>query len=364
MGNAKINVGLLFGGKSAEHEISLRSAKNVIEAIDKEKYNPILIGIDKNGHWLLNKETSLLLNTVDVNEMKLNPDSDSVALIPQSSGKLSNFSNTDFSGSVDVVFPILHGPFGEDGTIQGLLKLADIPFVGAGVLGSAVGMDKDIMKRLLRDGGLPIPKFMTIQVGQAVPDFSEVTNRLGSPCFIKPANLGSSVGISKASTKEEYKAAIEEAFQFDHKIIIEEFIDGREIECAILGNEDPKASVPGEIKFNHKFYSYEAKYLDDKGYELNIPADLPDDIAARVREMSIETFKVLGCEGFARVDIFYTKSGELIINEINTIPGFTKISMYPKLWEASGIAYGDLIDQLIQLAFQRYDREKKIKTSI
>lgn len=363
MKKERINVGLLFGGRSAEHEISLRSAKNVIEAIDKEKYNPILIGIDKQGKWLFNQETSLLLNTDDVNAMQLNQDSDAVALIPQSGGQLSNFSRNDFQGSIDVVFPILHGPFGEDGTIQGLLKLADVPFVGAGVLGSAVGMDKDVMKRLLRDAGLPVGKFMTLHYGEQIPSFSEVGEALGNPCFIKPANLGSSVGISKASTQDEYDRGVAEAFKFDNKIIVEEFIPGREIECAILGNENPRASVPGEITFNHAFYSYEAKYLDDAGYQLDIPAQLPPGISEQIQQIAIKTFKALSCEGFARVDVFLTEDRRIIVNEINTIPGFTQISMYPKLWEASGIKYADLIDQLIQLALERYDREQRIKTS-
>ena len=292
MENKKINVGILFGGKSAEHEISLRSAKNVIEAIDKKKYQPVLIGIDKGGKWLFNEETSLLLNTDDVNAMQLNDQSDQVALVPQSEGKISNLSRADFHKSIDVVFPILHGPFGEDGTIQGLLKLADVPFVGAGVLGSAVGMDKDIMKRLLRDAGLPIGKFITLELEDKIPPYEEIVELLGETCFVKPANLGSSVGINKATTAEEYQAAVKEAFLYDNKIIIEEFIDGREIECAILGNENPKASVPGEITFNHNFYSYEAKYLDDQGYQLEIPVQLPEEITASIQEIALRTFKV------------------------------------------------------------------------
>ena len=363
MENKKINVGILFGGKSAEHEISLRSAKNVIEAIDKKKYQPVLIGIDKGGKWLFNEETSLLLNTDDVNAMQLNDQSDQVALVPQSEGKISNLSRADFHKSIDVVFPILHGPFGEDGTIQGLLKLADVPFVGAGVLGSAVGMDKDIMKRLLRDAGLPIGKFITLELEDKIPPYEEIVELLGETCFVKPANLGSSVGINKATTAEEYQAAVKEAFLYDNKIIIEEFIDGREIECAILGNENPKASVPGEITFNHNFYSYEAKYLDDQGYQLEIPVQLPEEITASIQEIALRTFKVLACKGFARVDVFLTADQRILVNEINTIPGFTKISMYPKLWEASGISYPDLIDQLIQLAIQEHQRDKRLRTS-
>lgn len=363
MEKKKINVALLFGGKSAEHEISLKSAKNVIEAIDKERFNPILIGIDKNGNWLLNEKTSILLNSDDDAAISLNPESDEVALIPQSGGKISNFSNTDFEQKIDVVFPILHGPFGEDGTIQGLLKLANIPFVGAGVLGSAVGMDKDVMKRLLREAGLPIGKFISLRIEDEVPSFDDIQNKLGLPCFVKPANLGSSVGINRADTQEQYEKALREAFKYDNKIIIEEFIAGREIECAVLGNENPMASVVGEISFSDSFYSYDAKYIDAAGFRIDIPAQVDADIQSQIQEIAIKTFKTLSCEGFARVDVFLTNDNRIIVNEINTIPGFTKISMYPKLWEASGIKYGQLISKLIDLAIDRFEKEKRIQTS-
>lgn len=355
----KIKVGILFGGKSAEHEISLRSAKNVIEALNKDKYEPVLIGIDKSGQWLYNERTSLILHADNIEKISLNTNSDSVSLIPQSEGLLSGANQ-----KVDVVFPILHGPMGEDGTIQGLLKLANIPFVGAGVLGSAVGMDKDVMKRLLRDAGLPIGKYITIRSHQDRPTFDNITKELGLPCFVKPANLGSSVGINRVDNEEQYHQALDEAFSFDHKVIIEEFIEGREIECAVLGNENPKASIPGEISFTHSFYSYEAKYLDDQGYKIDIPAQITDEQMIAVQKMAIDTFQTLECEGFARVDVFLTKDGRLLVNEINTIPGFTQISMYPKLWEASGIPYSELIDQLLQLAIARFEREKQIKSSV
>lgn len=355
----KIKVGILFGGKSAEHEISLRSAKNVIEALDKNKYEPVLIGIDKNGQWLYNEQTSLILHADNIEKISLNTDSESVSLIPQSEGQLSGTNQ-----KIDVVFPILHGPMGEDGTIQGLLKLANIPFVGAGVLGSAVGMDKDIMKRLLRDAGLPIGKYVTLRSHQKRPSFDRIIAQLGVPCFVKPANLGSSVGINRVDNEDDYNKALDEAFSFDHKIIIEEFIEGREIECAVLGNENPKASIPGEISFTHSFYSYEAKYLDDQGYKIDIPADISEEQNKAVQKMAVDTFQTLECEGFARVDVFLTKDDKLLVNEINTIPGFTQISMYPKLWEASGIAYSDLIDQLLQLAIARFEKEKQIKSSV
>lgn len=355
----KIKVGILFGGKSAEHEISLRSAKNVIEALDKEKYDPVLIGIDKNGQWLYNHESNLILNADNVEKISLNENSDAVALIPQSGGQLSGSSQ-----KVDVIFPILHGPFGEDGTIQGLLKLADIPFVGAGVLGSSVGMDKDVMKRLLREAGLPIGKFVVVRAHEEKPDFESIKSELGLPCFVKPANLGSSVGINRVDDEEQYHSALEEAFSFDRKVIVEEFIDGREIECAVLGNENPKASIPGEISFTHSFYSYEAKYLDDQGYKIDIPANITEEQIEKVQQIAIKTFKVLECEGFARVDVFLTKDGRILVNEINTIPGFTQISMYPKLWEATGIPYTQLIDQLLELAIDRHNKEKQIKSSV
>ncbi|MFY0652527.1 MAG: D-alanine--D-alanine ligase [Cyclobacteriaceae bacterium] len=360
MEDNKINVAILFGGKSAEHEISLRSAKNVVDAIDKNKYNPILIGIDQQGRWSLAQ--SILESSVT--KLANSSAADEVAMLPQSNGSLSKYGAENLGDQVDVVFPILHGPFGEDGTMQGLLKLANVPFVGAGVLGSAVGMDKDIMKKLLRDADLPIGKFVTARMGENVPSFEEVTKELGNPCFIKPANLGSSVGINRAETEEEYEAAVKEAFEYDNKIIIEEFIDGREIECAILGNEDPKASVVGEISFNDSFYSYDAKYIDEDGYRIDIPARISEGQQAEIQEVAIKTFKVLECEGFARVDVFLTKDNRILVNEINTIPGFTKISMYPKLWEASGIKYTDLIDKLIGLAIDRFKKEQRIKTTI
>ena len=362
MEKKKINVALLFGGKSAEHEISLRSAKNVIEAIDKDKYNLSLIGIDKKGNWLMNEKSSVLLGAEAESELALNQESDSVALIPQSNGRLSNLTTQTNGQAIDVVFPILHGPFGEDGTIQGLLKLANVPFVGAGVLGSAVGMDKVIMKCLLRDAGLPIGKFKTVYRSDNVPEFESIKAELGLPLFVKPANLGSSVGINRADNETEYLSAVEEAFEFDNKIVVEEFIEGREIECAILGNENPQASVVGEISFSDSFYSYDAKYIDEGGYKIDIPAAVDSDIQKQIQDVAIQTFQALSCEGFARVDVFLTAENKIIVNEINTIPGFTKISMYPKLWEASGIPYSELIDRLLQLAIDRFEKEKRIKT--
>jgi len=363
MNKKKINIGILFGGKSAEHEVSLQSAKNVFDAIDKEKYNPILIGIDKTGKWLLNNESKFLLNVDDPKLIKLNQASDSIALIPQSGGEISNLTNSDEKLAIDVIFPILHGPFGEDGTVQGLLKLANLPFVGASVLGSAVGMDKDVMKRLLRDANIPIGNFIVLKSHESVPDFQKIKDELGLPFFIKPANMGSSVGVSKIYDKSEYNDGISKAFDFDIKIILEEYIEGREIECSVLGNENPIASIPGEVITNHEFYSYEAKYIDEHGSVLKIPAKISNPIVKQIQELAIKTFQILSCEGLGRVDFFLKDNGEIIVNEINTIPGFTKISMYPKLLEASGISYTELIDRLIQLAIERFNKEQKLKTN-
>ncbi|MEK7635082.1 MAG: D-alanine--D-alanine ligase [Patescibacteria group bacterium] len=359
----KIKVGILFGGKSAEHEVSLQSAKNVFDAIDKNKYEVALIGIDKTGKWLLSNKSQFLLNTNNPKLIRINKTGEkNVALVPQSGGKLTNFSDQSSTSSVDVVFPILHGPFGEDGTVQGLLKLAGIPFVGASVLGSAVGMDKDVMKRLLRDANIPIADFITFKQEDKI-DFKVVSKKLKLPFFVKPANLGSSVGINKVTNKSAFLKAIREAFQYDTKIIIEEYIRGRELECSVLGNQNPIASGVGEVIPHRDFYSYEAKYIDENGATLEIPAKIKPQIVKNVQELAIKTFKTLSCEGLGRVDLFLKDNGKLIVNEINTIPGFTKISMYPRLWEASGISYKNLIDRLISLAIERFKQEQKLKTS-
>ncbi|MFA4871817.1 MAG: D-alanine--D-alanine ligase [Patescibacteria group bacterium] len=356
----KINIGILFGGKSVEHEVSLRSAKNIINAIDKEKYNIILILINKAGKWLVKTDSNLLLKN-QKGKIRLGGKTDYVAIIPQSNGKILNFSSPKSNQIVDVVFPILHGPFGEDGTVQGLLKLANIPFVGAGVLGSAVGMDKDVMKRLLRDADIPVAQFLTFKDCDNL-SFNKIARKLGLPFFVKPANLGSSVGISKVKNKKDFAEAVKEAFKYDRKIIIEEYIDGRELECSVLGNDNPIASVPGEVIVKHDFYSYEAKYLDENGAVLEIPAKIPARLAKEIQKLAVKTFKISGCEGLGRVDLFLKKDGQIIVNEINTIPGFTSISMYPRLWEASGIGYTKLIDKLIQFAIERFKKEQKLKT--
>jgi D-alanine-D-alanine ligase len=370
----KINVGILFGGRSAEHEVSLQSARNVYDAIDRDKYEPVLIGIDKSGRWLLSGDSRFLLEAEDPRRIRLDGSREQVALVPRSGGVLSLLGPSSEGGragvsadipKLDVVFPILHGPFGEDGPVQGLLKLADIPCVGSGVLGSALGMDKDVMKRLLRDGGLPVGKFLVLHGDDPFLPYEKAAAALGSPFFIKPANMGSSVGIRKIHNEDEYLPGLREASQYDAKIVLEEFIRGRELECSVLGNERPIASVPGEVIVSHEFYSYEAKYLDEKGAALEIPAKLPAAVEERVRELALQTFSVLCCQGLSRVDFFLRgdKPEDLLVNEINTMPGFTRISMYPKLWEAAGISYTELIDRLIQLAIDRFEKEKRIRTS-
>jgi len=348
--NKKITVGIIFGGKSAEHEVSLQSAKNVYDAIDRSRFEPVLIGIDKNGAWRSMGDSLSLLNMDDPRRISLNPNGVPVALEPASEGRLS--AHAADSLKLDVIFPILHGPLGEDGTVQGLLKLADVPFVGSGVLGSAVSMDKDVMKRLFRDSCLPIGKFLIFRSSGKLPSFEEIGAALGKPFFVKPANMGSSVGINKVRSEAEYANAVKEAFKYDIKIIIEEFIPGREIECAVMGNENPIASIPGEVIPTHEFYSYDAKYIDGNGARLEIPAKVDADCQRRIQELSIKAFQTLCCEGLSRVDFFLKENGEVLINEINTMPGFTKISMYPKLWEASGIGYTELISRLIELALE------------
>lgn len=360
----KLRVALLFGGKSAEHEISLISARNIAAAMDTRKYEVVAIGIDKQGHWFLDAGAGLLRGA-EHSKVETGTSKNATAILPGDNAIPMVRPRTGAGlGPVDVVFPILHGPFGEDGTVQGMLKLANIPFVGAGVLGSAVGMDKDVMKRLLRDAKIPIGKFLAFERSdQRKISFINVKKTLGLPLFIKPANLGSSVGISKVAKKAQFAGAIKEAFRYDNKIIIEEFIAGREIECSVLGNENPSASLPGEIIVNHDFYSYDAKYLDDQGARLEIPARLPKTIVKEIQKTAVRAYRTLCCEGMARVDFFLRPNGQVLVNEINTIPGFTQISMYPKMWQASGLSYSRLIDRLIGLALERARKEKKLRSS-
>lgn len=345
--STRTTVGVLYGGRSAEHEVSLQSAQNVIAALDTEKYEIVPIYIDRAGQWYL-------VTPADVLAHSDTPRSgEPVVLPPGKNGQLVSLHTGQELARVDVVFPVLHGPHGEDGTVQGLLKLANVPFVGADVLGSAVGMDKEIMKRLLREAGIPLANYRVLRHAQSF-DVTALATELGLPVFVKPANLGSSVGVSKATTAAELEQAIAAAFQYDTKVIVEEAIVGREIECAVLGNDEPVASVPGEIIPHDDFYSYEAKYIDENGAGLHIPADLSDAVVKQIQDMAVHVFQTLECAGLGRVDVFLEESGDLKVIEINTIPGFTKISMYPQLWEASGVPYPTLITRLIELALSRF----------
>ena len=351
----RLRVALMFGGRSAEHDVSVMSARNVFLALDPKRYETIPIGITRSGVWLLcSLEGGAFPSAV--------PESGQiVALVPGGGGRLAILSETDgaapdLTRAVDVVFPVLHGPFGEDGTVQGLAEIAGVPYVGSGVLGSAAAMDKDVAKRLMRDRGLPIPRFLSFTQGET-PSFDAAVADLGRPLFVKPARLGSSVGISKAGTGQEFARAIGEAFRHDRKILVEEYVRGREIECGVLEGEDGSliASLPGEIvpSNRHGFYTYEAKYLDEEGAAIKVPADLPSAVSDKVRKLAIEAFRALGCEGLARVDFFLREDGKLMVNEVNTLPGFTNISMYPKVFEAMGISYSELVDRLIRHALVR-----------
>lgn len=391
---SKLRVGILFGGRSGEHEVSLLSAASVFSAIDKNKYDVVPIGITKEGHWVTSANAERLLRGdfehgqekhLRAGDPEATPSAAVLArgeaiLVPpepQPRGAALPALQTEASEAVvrpshaievDVVFPVLHGTFGEDGTIQGLLELADMAYVGAGVLGSAAGMDKDVMKSLFRAAGLPIVKHVTIlrSEWEKQPKKAEklVEAKLKYPVFVKPANLGSSVGISKAHNRKELGPAIEEAAKFDRKIVIEQGVGGgknkaREIECSVLGNDDAKASVPGEIVPSKEFYDYDAKYLDE-GSQLIIPAKLTKSETKKVQELAVAAFEAVDCSGLARVDFLMDpKSRKIYLNEINTMPGFTSISMYPKLWAASGLSYPALIEKLIALALERYEEKKR-----
>jgi len=363
-GGRRPRVAVLFGGESPEHEVSLQSAKNVIEAIDPEKWEVALIGIDKTGRWHTAEASRFLLHSADPRRVRLETGDQAVVLVPGANAEIVALDDGAPLPAVDVVFPVLHGPLGEDGTVQGLLRLAHLPFVGPGVLGSAIAMDKDVAKRLLRDAGILVAPFFTVARRGLAPAWDDVLGEFGAPVFVKPANMGSSVGVTRVGDADGYAQALDTAFDYDSKVLVEQMIVGREIECAVLGNERPEASVPGEILPRHDFYSYEAKYLDEDGADLAVPADLDEDTTARVQDLAIRTFQTLCCEGMARVDLFLTEAGELIVNEINTIPGFTRISMYPKLWAATGVPYPELIDRLLSLALERAGREAGLASAL
>lgn len=352
----KIRVGVVFGGKSAEHEVSLQSAKNIINAIDKKKFDVSLIEVDKNGNWKLCNSTNHIENDTNIHLMLSHKSGENIAILPgESENHMIEFKSIEKLPKIDVIFPIIHGTHGEDGTLQGMLKLANIPFVGSDVLGSAICMDKDISKKLLISAGLEVAPYVSVyQHMRSEISFFDVKSILGMPVFIKPANQGSSVGISKVFTENEYNNALDLAFMYSEKVLIEQAIHGKEIECAILGNYRPKASICGEIEVKGPFYSYEIKYLEPETAKIYIPARISEQDSNNIREVALKSFKALECSGMARVDVFLTKESRIIINEINTLPGFTNISMFPKLWESSGIDYSELISILIELALERH----------
>ena len=361
---SKIKVGLIFGGKSGEHEVSLISARSIYIALDKKKYDPVLIGISKKGDWHLGDPKNFWIDHHDPKAIRLNLEA--MKIVPESKeGKVFLTKNGKNLSYIDVFFPITHGTFGEDGCLQGFLEMLDSAYVGPGVLGSAVGMDKDVMKRLFRDAGILTARFYAPRKSEINKKYlDKIARNLKFPIFVKPANLGSSVGISKTKNRKELEKAIEEAFQYDTKIIVEEYIKGREIECSVLGNENPIASKPGEIKLKSDFYSYDAKYINAEA-AIPVPvADLPKNVIKKIQETAIKVFKVLECSGMGRVDFFLTSSGKLYANEINTLPGFTSISMYPKMWQKSGIPYPKLLDKLIEFAIEKKKEKDKIKRNI
>ncbi len=359
----KIRVGVLFGGRSVEHQVSLVSATSVLQALNKSRYEVIQIGISQQGQWIC---TPTALHILQENSEI--PEDAKCALFPDPTvGGLVNVK-TFQRIPVDVIFPVVHGTYAEDGTLQGLFELADIPYVGAGVLGSAVGMDKIIQKQLLQNAKIPVAKFIwfySMEFNKASSSIIRmIENQLHYPVFVKPARSGSSVGISKSHNRKELKEHIEYASQYDMKVLVEKAVlNAREIECSVIGNEYPTASVPGEIVPSNEFYDYNAKYVDGKS-ESYIPAKLPKQLTYTLQKMAVEVFKVLDCSGMARVDfLMNAKTNKVVVNEINTIPGFTSISMYPKLWEASGLSYSSLLDKLIDLAFERHSSKKKLQVT-
>lgn len=372
MNRGKTRVAVLFGGRSGEHEVSLASAKSIMAAMDKDKYEIYPVGITKSGRWLTTGDPMALLASGgdggDVSSLAEIGGSGK-ALVSQDTERrelVPGTSKTHFP-KVDIVFPVLHGTYGEDGTVQGLLELTDLPYVGAGVLGSALGMDKAAMKAVFAAHGLPIVDYAVVlrKRWRALPEevIAEIEERFAYPVFVKPANLGSSVGISKAHERDELPASLDLAARFDRKLLVEAAVNAREIECSVLGNDEPIASVPGEVVPCNEFYDYKAKYIDDAS-ELHIPAQLPKEAIKRIQDLAVKAFVAIDCAGMARADFFLCRdTGQIYVNELNTVPGFTNISMYPKLWEASGLPYPKLIDRLIELAIERYEDKHASETS-
>lgn len=363
----RVRVAVIFGGKSGEHEVSLASARSVTAAMDKLKYEVVPIGITKTGRWLTSGDPMVLLSSCDPSCDEVSASPEEQALVAAGSRELVPGMQRARFPNVDVAFPVLHGTNGEDGTVQGLLELADLPYVGAGVLGSALGMDKIAQKQVLGAHGLPVVDYVGVLRSEwrrhPARVVAQVEAHLRYPMFVKPANLGSSVGITKVTCRDELHDGLGTAAQFDRRLLIEAGVYAREIECSVLGNDDPVASVPGEVVPCNEFYDYDAKYVDT-GTELCIPADLPCEVADLVRDLAVRAFKAIDCAGMARVDFFLEReTGKVIINELNTIPGFTAISMYPKLWAASGIPYPELLDRLVQLALERHKDKLASRTS-
>ena len=370
MKRRKIRVAVLFGGRSGEHEVSLASAASVMQAMDKAKYDIYPVGISPSGRWLTTGDPMRLLESGEIEPLASAPKQATATgrELTIASERMSLVPGTRETGfpEVDVVFPVLHGPYGEDGTIQGLLQLADIPYVGAGVLGSALGMDKVAMKAVFRAHGLPVVDHMAFLARdwRARPEelVARVEQQLGYPCFVKPANLGSSVGITKAHDRQELEQGLELAAEYDRRLLVEKGVNAREIEVSVLGNDEPEASVPGEIVPCNEFYDYAAKYLDGES-ELLIPAPISPEQTREAQELAVRAHKAVDCAGMARVDFLLCRdSDRLYLNELNTIPGFTSISMYPKLWEASGLPYPQLIDRLIELALERHEERGRLRT--
>jgi D-alanine-D-alanine ligase len=352
----KINLVLIIGGKNAEHEVSLQSGLSVFQALNKNKYNISIIGIDKNGNWSMLNKNNFLKNPQNPKTISLNlQDSRKIALSTDG-GKtyIFDIKNGKRLDRVDIAFPVMHGTYAEDGAIQGYLEMMQIPYVGPKILGSAICMNKIIAKKLLEQAGLPVCKYFPIEnINYLTPALiNQIDEKLKFPLFVKPASQGSSVGVSKVNNKHDLESKIQKAFKYDSQVLVEEAVVGREIEVSVLGNTNLKASLPGEVKPSHEFYSYEAKYIDENGAELHVPAKLSSSEIKKVQDLAIKAFKTLQGQGMARVDFFLQKDGELIINELNTIPGFTKISMYPKLWQVSNLSYPKLLDKLIKLAME------------
>lgn len=369
--NKRIRVGVIFGGKSGEHEVSVQSGQSITQSLNPEKYVAVPIGISRAGHWVVGPHAFRALEAEA--QVSLGASVETDALIPVSDSSVetalrSGSAVPNLTEAIDVVIPVLHGPNGEDGTIQGMLEVLDVPYVGAGVLASAVGMDKVFMKKLFAAAGLPQVKytFYTRKFWESSPQsvIDDIESQIGYPCFVKPANMGSSVGISKVKSRDDLQDALNLAAKYDRKIVVEQGLDVREVEVAVLGNDHPKASVPGEIIPSNEFYDYNAKYINGES-ELVIPAKLSPEVTDEIRRLAVEAFQAVDCSGLARIDFFVEKGTDrVLVNEINTMPGFTRYSMYPKLWEATGLSYSQLIDKLIELAIERHEEKHRSSNDV